>query len=242
MVYNSLQATLRHRFSRGYQLMAAYTWSKWIGTCCDANGGDQPEIPIPQYFYLNRAPMPADLNQIFSMSAVAQSPFGKNKTFLTHGVGAMLAGGWQLNGIVSLHTGFPFSVTADGTSLNAPGSTQRADQVKPVRILGGVGSNPWFDPTAFASVTEARFGTASYDSVRGPGYADLDLGLFRDFQIREGLILQFRGEALNATNTPHFANPDSNIGDGNYDTITSTNPGNRTTDQRFFRVGAKLSF
>lgn len=142
-----------------------------------------------------------------------------------------------------MHTGFPFTVTADGTSLNAPGSSQRADQIKQhVQILGGVGSNPWFDPTAFAAVTEPRFGTSSFDSVRGPGYADLDLGLFRSFQIREGWVFQFRAEALNATNTPHFGNPDSNIGDGNYDTITSTNPGNRITDQRYFRLGAKILF
>lgn len=243
MNYNSMQATLKHQFASGYEVVAAYTWSKWLGTCCDANSLASPEIPIPQYFNLNYAPMPGDIRNIFSLSAVAQLPFGEDKTFFTHGLAAAVARGWQLNGILSMHSGYPFSVTADGTSLNAPGSAQRADQVKShVKILGGVGSEPWFDPTAFAGVTDARFGTASFNSVRGPGYADLDFGLFRSFRIRERLTLQLRGEALNATNTPHFANPDSNVGDGNYDTITSTNAGDRTTDERYLRLGAKITF
>ncbi len=243
MNYNSMQATLSHRFASGYQLNAAYTWSKWLGTCCDANSLAGPQIPIPQYWRLNYAPMPGDLRHIFSLSGYAALPFGKGKPFLTNGIGAAVAGGWQLNGILSMHTGYPFSVTADGTSLNAPGSTQRADQVKPqVKILGGIGSQPWFDPDAFASVTEARFGTASFDSVRGPGFANLDLGIFRNFPIRESWILQFRAEALNTTNTPHFATPDGNVGDGSFAMISSTSPGSRTTDERFFRVGAKLSF
>ncbi len=241
MNYNSLQATLNHQFASGYQIGATYTWSKWLGTCCDANSLAGPEIPIPQYFRLNYAPMPSDLRNIFALNGVGELPFGKSKTFLNHGIGAAVAGGWQVNGVLRLHSGYPFSVTADGTSLNAPGSTQRADQVKAkVKILGSV--NSWFDPTAFASVTGPRFGTAGYDSVRGPGYADLDLGIFRSFAIREGWKLQFRGEAFNATNTPHFGNPDSNVGDGSFDTITSTNAGDRTTDERFFRIGAKVQF
>ncbi len=74
-------------------------------------------------------------------------------------------------------------MTADGTGLNAPGSQQRADLVKPIKILGGHGANPYFDPTSFQPVpnTEARFGTASFNDVYGPGAANLDLSLFRTF-------------------------------------------------------------
>ena len=243
MIYNSLQSTLGHRFANGYQVGVSYTWSRWIGTCCDSNADGQPEIPIPQYFHLNRALMPGDRTNNVQISGIAQLPFGANKTFLTHGIGAAIAGGWQLNTIVSFYSGSPFSITADGTSLNAPGSQQRADQVKPyVQILHGHGSNPYFDPTAFAPVNQARFGTASFDSVRGPGFANGDVGLFRDFRIRERLTAQGRIEVLNVTNTPHFANPDGNIADGSFDTITSTNPGSRTSDERYVRLGFKMTF
>lgn len=243
MHYNSLQSSLRHSFAHGYQLSAAYTWSKWIGTCCDPNGDSAPAIPIPQYFNLNRALMPGDRTHNLELSGVMQLPFGRNKEFLSRGVGAAIAGGWQLNAVASLYSGTPFSVTADGTSLNAPGSTQRADQVKQhVAILHGVGSNPYFDPTAFAPVTQARFGTASFDSLRGPGYANLDCGLFRDFGFRERYVIQGRIEVYNLTNTPHFSNPNANVSQAGYDTITSTTPGSRTTDERYVRLGVKITF
>jgi hypothetical protein len=243
MVYNSLQAKLEHRFVNGYQVGVAYTWSKWRGTCCDSNGDGQPEIPIPQYFKLNQAVMPGDRTNNVQISGLAALPFGANKTFLTHGITATIVGGWQLNTIVSFYSGSPFSITADGTSLNAPGSQQRADQVKSfVRILHGVGSNPYFDTTAFAPVNEPRFGTANFDSLRGPGFANADIGLFRDFVIRDRFTAQGRVEVLNVTNTPHFSNPDGNIADSSFGTINSTSPGSRTTDERYVRLGFKLSF
>ena len=113
--------------------------------------------------------------------------------------------GWNwLAGMV-----LPFSVTASGTSLNAPGNTQRADQVKDdVEILGGIGrGNSYFDPFAFKNVTEARFGTAPFGAVRGPGYANWDLGLFRQFTLHGNTNFQLRLEAFNALNTAHFNNP-----------------------------------
>ena len=72
---------------------------------------------------------------------------------------------------------------ADDTSLNLPGSTQTADQVKPnVEKLGGVGrGTPYYDPTAFAEVTEARFGNTGYNNLRGPGLFNWDFGLTREF-------------------------------------------------------------
>jgi carboxypeptidase family protein/TonB-dependent receptor-like protein len=243
MHYNSLQSSLRHAFAHGFEFAAAYTWSRWIGTCCDPNGDSAPEIPIPQYSYLNRALMPGDRTHNLRLSGIAQLPFGPNKPFLTHGVAGVIAGGWQFNAVASFYSGAPFSVSADGTSLDAPGSTQRADQVKQhVQILHGVGSSPYFDPTAFAPVTQARFGTAGFDSLRGPGFGNLDSGLFRNFNFAERFTLQTRIEAYNLTNTPHFSNPNANVSQAGYDTITSTTPGSRTIDERYVRLGVKLTF
>jgi len=243
MHYNSLQSTLRHQFSNGYQLGVAYTWSKWIGLCCDPNGDGAPNIPIPQYFNLNRSLMPGDRTHNIEIGGVAELPFGKDKMFLSHGMAAAIAGGWQLNTVMSIVSGAPFSVSADATSLNAPGSTQRANQVKPnVAILHGHGSNPYFDPTAFTTVTTATFGTASFDSLRGPGFANTDLGLFRSFLIREHYTLQARVEVLNVTNTPHFANPSAQVGTSSYDTTFATAPTSRTTDERYVRLGVKMQF
>ena len=244
MNYQSLQALLQKRMSNGLQFQAAYTWSKWMGTCCDANGDGSPEILIPQYWYRNYAVMPNDRTNNFQLSGIYKLPFGKNQRFLADGVAAAIAGGWQVNAIVSLYTGAPFGVSAPGNSLNAPGNPQQADQVKPfVKIYGPHAlRSPYFDTSAFAPVTTARFGTASFDSIRGPGYANIDMGLFRTFRIAEWLNTQVRGEALNLTNHPNFANPDSGVSDSNFGLINATNPGSRLIAQRYFRVGVKLLF
>ena len=120
-----------------------------------------------------------------------------------------IVGGWQMNHILSFYSGTPFNVIASGTSLNAPDSDQRADIVKPqVEILGGIGrNNPYFDPMAFRPVTEARFGTAGFNSLRGPGVASWDVGVFRLVQLPRQMNLQFRMEAFNVTNRPRFRNP-----------------------------------
>jgi len=100
----------------------------------------------------------------------------------------------------------------------------------------------YFDTTAFASVPTPRFGTAGFNSLRGPDVRNLDFGIFRAFQITERLGMQFRGEALNATNTPHFSNPSSNVTSSNFGQITGTSAPSRLTDERFLRLGLRLSF
>ena len=244
MNYNSLQSTLRHRFREGSNLQVSYTWSRWLGTCCDANGDGAPNIPIPQYSYLNYAVMPGDRTNNLQIAGIAMLPFGKDKQFMRTGIASAVAGGWQLNAILGFYSGAPFSVSADGTSLNAQGSTQRANQIKSsVAIYKATGnSKPYFDTSAFAPVTTATFGTASYDSLRGPGYANADVGLFRSFHLLERLSMQARAEVMNLTNTPHFANPNSNVSTGGFGTITATSPGSRINDQRYVRLGLKFLF
>jgi hypothetical protein len=244
MNYNSLQAQMQKRFSNGLQFTAAYTWSKWMGTCCDEQGDGEPEIPIPQYFYRNYAVMPDDRTNNLQVSAVYQLPFGKDHSYLTSGMGAAIAGGWQINGVLSVYSGAPFWISAPGNSLNAPGSPQLADRVKSsVAIYGPHGlASPYFDTTAFAAVTTARFGTSSFDSLRGPGFGNFDFGLFRTFPVWERLNVQLRMEALNLTNHPNFSNPDTGVTDSNFGLINSTFGGSRVIPERYFRIGAKFNF
>ena len=209
--YNALQAQLTRRFAKGLSMNAAYTWSKAIGY--GANNDSGLFFNTPSAIARNRSPLAFDRTHNFRLSGIYELPFGKTKPFLSHGFVALIAGGWQVNSILSLYTGTPFSVTASATSLNAPGNSQVADQVKSqVAMPEGVGLGAsWFDPTAFASITAARFGNAGLNILRGPGVANLDLGLFRSFHLAERWNLQFRAEAFNATNTPHFNNPAANV-------------------------------
>jgi hypothetical protein len=244
MNYKSLQAQLQKRMANGLQFTASYTLSKWMGMCCEEQGDGAPQILIPQYAYLNWALMPDDRTHNFELSAIYELPFGKGKKFATSGVASAIAGGWQTNWIFSRYSGTPFSVTAPGTSLNAPGNNQMADKVKSsVTIYGGHGlSSPYFDTSAFAPVTQARFGNAGWDSLRGPGYANLDLSVFRTFPIREPIRVQLRAEALNLMNHPNFGNPDNGVTDGNFGIINSTNPGSRLIAERFLKLGLRVMF
>jgi len=244
---------LARRFADGFQVNVGYTWSKVIGICCDELSDNPPRVQAVNYFSLNRAIMPYDRTHNFNTSFIAELPFGRNKRFLKDGVAAALAGGWQVNGLLVMYSGSPFSVTATDT-LSMPGSTQRADQIKPeVKILGTPSS--WFDPTAFAPVTGARFGNAGYNSLRGPGTRNLDFSIYRTFKATERFSAQFRAEAFNLTNTPHFSNPGANVSNlslnsdgsvralGGFTAITSTSGiGRDGIDERVFRFGLRLSF
>jgi hypothetical protein len=254
--YNAMQARLDRRFSHGVQLGAHYTWSKAIGPV--DNTDSSPPVKALAYFGRNRVPRSYDRTHNLQLSNIWELPFGKGRKWMNSG-GALsyVAGSWQINNLLSLYTGTPFTVSSSATSLALPGSSQVADQVKAsVQTLGGAGpGQSYFDPFAFKPVTEARFGSSSFNLLRGPGLANLDFGVFREFAVKERWRLQFRMEAFNLTNTPHFANPGANASNlslnpdgtirdlGGYTVITATqNLARENFDERQFRFGLRLSF
>ena len=252
--YNSLQTRLSRRLRNGFQINVNYTLGKSIGLAGASNSDNQLRIRIPEYHDLNIARSDFDRRHALHISSIAELPFGPGRRWLNHGgVASAVFGGWQLNNIVSFYSGLPFSVTSSTNSLNSPGNTQLADQVKDdVEIYGGVGrGNSYFDPFAFAPVTEVRFGNAGFNTLTGPGIAEWDMGIFRQFDVGH-TTLQFRVEGWNITNTAQFNNPGTNRSslqlnpDGSirnlngYTEITGTR-GSKTAE-RSFRVGLRLGF
>jgi hypothetical protein len=211
--YDALQARLDRRFANGIQLGVSYTLSKSVGIAGSPDSDGVPRIMIPEFYSLNTSLSPFDRTHNLNITNVTELPFGPAKPWLKEGIGAAILGGWQVNNLLSFWSGLPFDITASGTSLNAPESSQRADQVKPdVQILGGIGrGNAYFDPLAFKPVTEARFGTAPWSAVRGPGYANWDFGLFRQIPLPHKSDVQIRFELFNVLDTAHFNNPGGNV-------------------------------
>jgi hypothetical protein len=167
---------------------------------------------------------------------MADLPFGKNGSSAL----AQVVKNWTVNGIASAFSGRPFTVTASGASLNAPGNTQTADQVAPAKKLGGIGSgNPYYDPSSWAAVTQVRFGNSGRNSMRGPAQYNLDLSLFRRFPINGRWNLEARIEAFNVTNTPKFNNPNGDRGSTAFMVISSTDA-NRP--ERQVRLGLRVTF
>src|SRR5690606_28622932 len=130
--YDALQASLSRSFSQGVQIGANYTWSKAIGICCNDNSDATPAIQLADYYDLNRSVTGYDRTHNLQVTGLVELPFGSGRRYLNNGgILSAITGGWQLNSVFSAFSGLPFSVSASGVSLNAPGNTQRADQVKP---------------------------------------------------------------------------------------------------------------
>jgi hypothetical protein len=251
--YNALQARLDRRFRNGFQIGVGYTLSKSMGIAGAPDSDNQPRIHIPELYHLNRAISPFDRTHNLQITNLTELPFGRGRRWLNGGgVLAAIVGGWQVNNILSFTSGTPFDVTASGTSLNAPGGvgTQRADQVKDdVEILGGIGrGNSYFDPLAFRPVTEARLGTAPWGAVRGPGYANWDLGIFRQLELPRNMNVQVRFEAFNALNTAHFNNPGGNVSnlqlnpDGSIRNLNGFTEVTGAYGERQLRVGVRFGW
>ncbi|MEZ5352818.1 MAG: TonB-dependent receptor [Bryobacteraceae bacterium] len=253
-VYDSLQTKLDRRMAGGLTLGFAYTWSKAIGVCCNSSNDGGPAIQALPYLGLARSLLSFDRPHNFQSTFTWAVPFGKGKSMLTSGPAAMIAGGWQINGLLSLYSGSPFSVSSDGASLNLPGSSQRADLTGEPNQLGGYGrGQAWYDWRTFATVRSPRFGTAGYNILRNPGIRNMDLGIFRSFHISERFNMQFRGEALNISNTPQLGGASNNISSlrtdpngnflgGVFEVTGTANTGRDGLVQRAFRLGLRLSF
>ncbi|MPZ20503.1 MAG: hypothetical protein GEV06_21705 [Luteitalea sp.] len=130
-------------------------------------------------------------------------------------------------------------MTADETSLDARGNEQTADQVAQGRQTSGFEGRPdekYYDPSAWAPVGAQRFGTSGRNSVRAPGFWNLNLSLFRTFDIGQTARLQFRAEAFHLTNHPQWGNPNLDVSSPNFMEITSAS-GNRS-----IRLSTRLTF
>jgi hypothetical protein len=120
-----------------------------------------------------------------------------------------------MNGILSLHTGFPLTISAsDASGTNSRGS--RANCLAPVQIYGDqnspLGGYQWFNAADFGPENPGTFGTCGVGTVEGPGLRTLDGSLAKFFNITERYKVEFRAEATNLFNTPILNSPNTGVG------------------------------
>jgi hypothetical protein len=236
--YHSLQAAITRQFSKGLMVKGAYTFSKAINWT-DDDGWAGLNWNDPNILRRNRAQAGFNTPQIFQLAYVYELPLGKGKQW-ANGGGATtkILGGWQTSGIFSAVSGQPFGLTASGASLDAKAQTQTPDLIGPIKRLGGVGSGqPFYDPSAFAAVTRVGYGNVGRNPLLGPGSVNFDFSLFRTVKITERFDLQFRVDAANLFNSPHFNNPNGDLTSGSFLEINSAK-----FDERQFRLGVRLAF
>lgn len=241
--YHSLQASVDRRLTGGLFLKASYTYAHAIDIA-DYSDWTEFRWNALSVFDRNRATASFSIPHTFQFGAIYELPFGEGKMLAQHGAAAAVLGGWQLNSIFSAYKGRPYTLSASDATLNMPGNFQTPDQVKAdVQKLGKVGDDgTWFDVSAFARPTGARFGTVGRNTMRGPGVVNLDLSLFRTFTLTERFNLQVRAESFNISNTPHFSNPNASVNSQNFGRILSTQSADAMGRSREFRFGLRLGF
>jgi hypothetical protein len=236
--YHSLQAAITRQFSKGLMVKGAYTFSKAINWT-DDDGWAGLNWNDPNILRRNRAQAGFNTPQIFQLAYVYELPLGKGKQWANGGGATMkILSGWQTSGIFSAVSGQPFGLTASDASLDAKAQTQTPDLIGPVKRLGGVGAGqPFYDPSAFAAVTRVGYGNVGRNPLLGPGSVNFDFSLFRTVKITERFDLQFRVDAANLFNSPHFNNPNGDLTSGSFLEINSAK-----FDERQFRLGVRLAF
>ncbi len=224
--YDGFETTLDKRFSNGYTIRAVYTLSQSKDNSGEhLTSGGSNSLPDNARDLSNwYGPSDFDVKHRFVVNGIWELPFGKNRAFLNEGIGAAILGGWTLTGSLNARSGRPFTVTQSGDPLRLGSlSTTLADLVGDPTV-----DNPtvdgFFNTAAFQTLNNStmRFGLQPRNSLRGPGFASLDMAVHRRFGLgRENTNLELRWEVFNALNRANFGLPNRTVNGGGFGTITT---------------------
>jgi hypothetical protein len=177
----------------------------------DSNSSNLVQDPFD--WNADRALSSFDIRNKFVTAFNYHLPFGRNQAIGGHWdplVNGFL-GGWQINGILTLQSGLPFSVFAtSGAQCGCSVGDLRAELIgNPFPAGFHQSVNQWFSPAAFFDPPPQQYGNSGRNIIEGPGLADMDLSLFKEFKLGESRTFQFRGEYFNLLNHPNFLYPAS---------------------------------
>ncbi|HUI43520.1 MAG TPA: hypothetical protein VL523_16275, partial [Terriglobia bacterium] len=245
---HQLQVTLDKRMSHGFETRVAYTLAKTT----DQTSGFRSRSSTftdPYNFGLDHALADFDATHRLVISGGYQLPFDRGVQ--SNGLLKKLAGGWNLEGILTFQSGNPFTLYQNNNSSLQNNYLDRPDVLGPIQVFsnprqnrtltstgGGAGScfaptdangvtttgNFYFDPTNLdcATVPFFTYGTLGRNTLRGPGINNWDLSLIKDTHITERQRIEFRAEFFNAINHAQFSNPDNGGFDGTFGQLILT--------------------
>jgi hypothetical protein len=252
--YNSLQARLEKRFTRGLSALVSYTWGKaltgspdHISTSGGGAGIDTGTFREPQdgnNLRADRGLAEFDIKHRFVASYIYELPFGHGRKWGTgwNSVTDALLGGWQVTGIHVLQGGLGLTATLGGASVLNLGGERRA---RPNLIGNPILSNSertlarWFNTAAFQpafSPSPQAFGNAGVGIMRGPNYRNFDFTLAKNFDLTERFRAQFRTEFFNAFNRANFGPPNIARDSSGFGQILGA------SNARIIQFGLKLYF
>jgi hypothetical protein len=242
--YHGLHVKATRRFRAGFSLDANYTLSKYTDSgSFTGNGRNLANVQRPDELpELEYGPSSLDRRHVFSLAWIWELPFGAGQ----RGLLSALAGGWQINGLLSAADGLPLTITQ--TKTNNLLDTQRPNLIDG-RDPSGRLAEPafegaalrWLAPAtaadfAFAPSSAAGIGNLGRNTSRGPGFWNVNLGVFRRIRLTDRYAAEIRLEAYNAFNRVHWGQPNTNISSGTYGLITTA------ATARQVQLGARFTF
>jgi TonB dependent receptor len=218
--YNALEAVFEKRFTRGYTLLAHYTWAKGLGYDSNYYAIDPK---------LNYGVNDFDRKHAFVLTNVVELPFGEGKRFFTShgGVIDRLLGGWSLSGTTLWDSGLPFAPSYSSCFSDRDTGSCRPNVVGPVKIhpgnrttyfttTGGIPLSPFGQPGdtigPWQRPAPGIFGNLRRNSLRGPGFFQTDISVAKSFKLDASVSLQFRTDIYNVFNVVNLDIPQSAVG------------------------------
>ena len=234
--YSALQIKARKALSGNLSLSAFYTFSKSLASeqmdGASTSGGAEDSNNLA----LEHGRSDYDQRHNFVTALIWNISYYKGKSPLMKN----LLNGWTLSPIVTLSSGLPFTVTS-GKDNNYDGVTNDRANVIGNPVLDPHRSRQqvlaeWFNTAAFVANPIGTDGTSARDLLDAPGNKNVDMGIFRDFAIREKMKLQFRAEFTNFFNLVNLTAPNATLTSSAFGQITSANP------MRQLQLGLRLAF
>jgi hypothetical protein len=255
-MYQSLLLSAEKRFSKGFALLASYTYANYksdsvVNVISFVSTEGASEAGYQNGHYNRDAEWgedPSNVPHRLVISGLWDLPIGKGRAVdINNRVLEAIAGGWQLNGIGTFVSGAPLIIRGASNGL-----ANRPDVLRDPTLPGDyVDASPqlgvlWFDPAAFANPAAYTYGNVprSLSSVRTPGAIIIDLSLFKTFQLSSRAKLQFRAEAFNAPNHLNLGRPNMSFTAGPNGSNSNASFARITTarDPRQLQFGLKLIF
>jgi Carboxypeptidase regulatory-like domain len=215
--YQALQTKLEHRVGNGITGLIAYTWSKFMqSNQSPALGGN---------LGYERTYSPFNTPQNLAMSGSYALPVGRGQKYMANSnrfVDAVL-GGWQIQTIIVLRSGTPYTPVVSSDVANTGVGNQRPN----INPAGGSPTfkkslSKWFDPTRYVASSQYTYGQVRANTLQSDAFRQYDASVFKNFSMPGESVLSFRAEFFNLPNTNSFNAPGATINSSSCCTVTST--------------------
>jgi hypothetical protein len=230
--YNALRVSAQHRFSHGFTVLSVYTWSHCLQdaeTYGNRNSLGSTQYEDPYDRNLDHGPCDTDVRHNWNNSLVYATPKFSN------GLTNQILGHWQIGGLLTVHSGFPFNPLT-GVDDSRTGVVLDRPNIVSNPYERNLTTLAWVNPTAFVANALGTFGNAGYNSLLGPGFFDIDANVTRFFPITEHKSLELRFEFFNLLNHVNFNNPVATLSSASFGLIQTA------ADPRILQLAAKFKF